>query len=470
MAAVNAMGPPPAVPESSDISFFKALLMKRSDAGDQRATTPQADFQTAVRYGVKCAIGVDPTKKGRRLVKYTCGDIAYITNPAASRVFRAFDPHQIRHALLTEKHFTAHEAAKERLRADPFRCSSHTVVVVDQSGSMRAPDVNEFGSRSSAVFGMLALDFVAEQRLSGQASDTDVVSLVLMRVNAEVVFEREPVGLVLYNKFVALHYNGNPSSHGNYLPALDKADELLKKGAHARCALSLLFLSDGKPSDWCIGIPLSDQEAFHDVAARETAQREAENAIIGRVRALADTFGKQLSLSALGFAKKDQDFSMLDAMANTAEDAGAAAGFHRTDLSAEGLSSSIAHAVCSLTETKSKLTTVTRSSSYTPRDVRQVEMEAVASWGQAPTLWEVGEGWVVYTEDVKRLEFCPDVATDGKHPWLRVGLGAGEANCVAIRRKALGEGAERLVFGMQVIMFAVLALIVTLKRGCICAR
>ena len=38
-------------------------------------------------------------------------------------------------------------------------------------------------------------------------------------------------------------------SHGNYLPALDKALEILQDDAHNRGTLMLLFLSDGAPSD-----------------------------------------------------------------------------------------------------------------------------------------------------------------------------------------------------------------------------
>lgn len=54
------------------------------------------------------------------------------------------------------------------------------------------------------------------------------------------------------------------------------------------------------------------------------------------------------------------------------------------------------------------------------------------------------------TNRVRRYEFSPDAKAYTGNPWVEVDLFSEEANGIAIRSKALGNGAERLVFGLQV--------------------
>lgn len=371
-------------------------------------------------------------------MKYTYADIIYITDETSTKEITSWvAPIGIPLANLTLNQIWEHEAAKERLKNEPTLCTSHTVIVVDHSGSMRETDVADFYNRSQAVFGMLALDFVAKPRLSGEAGDTDVVSLVLMQGSARIVLEREPTGLVLYNQFVGLHDVATPGSHGNFLPALDLAAQLLDKQRHAECALSLLFLSDGSPSDFSM---------YKHVGKNPD---DVQGDILDQVRALADTFGEQLSLVTLGFAGPDQDFSVLEAMAQAARDGGAQGKFLRPEMSSRGLGTAIADSVSSLTATRLRLTTLTGERQ--PRKLRHVEREAVgARWGHAPTTAQTGDGWVVYTSEVRSYTFSQDAMKFDRNPWVRVGLVSEEANGIAIRSKAFGEGAERLVFGLQV--------------------
>lgn len=384
--------------------------------------------------------------------KYTWAGIVYITDASSTIEVTSYaEPIEIPTAELTPDDVAEHEASKERLREDPSLCTSHTVIVVDQSGSMRTSDVFDFKNRSQAVFGMLALDFVAKQRLSGDASATDVVSLVLMHDKGEVAFEREPMGLVLYNKFVDLHNNGVPRSHGNFLPALELAQSLLEGQCHGSCAMSLLFLSDGKPSDqtemvYSLGLP-------------------REEAIAGRITSLAESFGQQLSVSTLGFANRDQDFSVLEKMAKAAQDAGASGEFHRPELSSAGLGTAIAHTVSSLTATRTRLTLLAEQSGLR-RPVRQVGRERVGSfWDCLPTRGDTdneptsGEGdssgWVVRNEGVERWKYVHRRRNDrSMDPWMPRKFDSDQANCVAIRRQTLGEGAERMVFGLRVCTYS----------------
>lgn len=60
---------------------------------------------------------------------------------------------------------------------------------------------------------------------------------------------------VLYNRFVGIHDKVRPRSHGNFMPSLLMAEQLLKEDANQPgTALSLMFLSDGKPSDNATGV------------------------------------------------------------------------------------------------------------------------------------------------------------------------------------------------------------------------
>lgn len=433
---MDQVAPAPEIPLTSEIPFFSSLHGK--ERRDLRGID-RRDLQAAVKHGTKKP-GWPHPQTGAIRWKYTWANIVYITDETSTQEVTSYaEPLAIPHAELTPANITCHEAAKHRLKEDPFLCTSHTVIVVDQSGSMKTCDVFDFKDRSKAAFGMLATDFVAKQWLSGEATDADVVSLVLMRDDAEVAFKREPMGLALYNKFVCLHDNGIPYSHGNFLPALDKAEALLKDQCHGGCALSLLFLSDGKPSDkfspWFSG--LATQEAL----------------ISDRMALLAKFFGEQLSVSTLGFAKRDQDFSVLEDMATAARGGGACGAFHRPELSADGLGTAIAHSVSTLTATRTRLTALATQGGN-QREFRKVEREAAGSfWNRVPAR---GTGdasdWAIYTKDVQRYKFSPTLqrSDSRRPPWELVKFCSDIADGITMRVKCLGEGAERVVFGLQV--------------------
>lgn len=64
-------------------------------------------------------------------------------------------------------------------------------------------DVNGARCRSDGVWTTLAKDFVKRQLEAETCSVYDVVCVVLMREDAEVVVECEPMDWVLYNKLVS---------------------------------------------------------------------------------------------------------------------------------------------------------------------------------------------------------------------------------------------------------------------------
>lgn len=193
----------------------------------------------------------------------------------------------------------------------PDLCVSHTVLVVDNSGSMMTDDILHHRDRQTAAYTMTALEFVAEQLFNGTANNSDLVSLIEFNNRARVVFSREPISWVLYNKLLSRRDARNFKTRGsakamellgcdsNYLYALDAAEVLLAEGKHETCALSLFFLSDGAPSD------ARNLSLTPDAALRHTRIRAAE---------IASKFGKQLIVKMVGFGSSCADFSALRSM------------------------------------------------------------------------------------------------------------------------------------------------------------
>jgi len=179
----------------------------------------------------------------------------------------------------------------------------------------------------------LARDFIKVPLKKELRSCYDVISVVLMRETAEVVIGCEPVDWVLYNKFLDMREwtKARPSGPGNYMPALELAGDLLNANSCAGCALSLLFFSDGKPSD--IG---DFSSLMGDIASK---------------------FGRRLSFTCVGMAEsKDDEFSTLLNMVKKAESYGCVASFERPKLDTDSLSHIVSTLATSLTTTISEMT------------------------------------------------------------------------------------------------------------------
>ena len=82
--------------------------------------------------------------------------------------------------------------------------TSHSVLVVDMSGSMRADDVNGARCRSDGVWLALARDYVKDLLTKGLRGPNDLISVVSMKEDAEVIIRCEPTSWTLYNKLLGL--------------------------------------------------------------------------------------------------------------------------------------------------------------------------------------------------------------------------------------------------------------------------
>ncbi|GKY92586.1 hypothetical protein MPSEU_000228700 [Mayamaea pseudoterrestris] len=213
---------------------------------------------------------------------------------------------------------------------------SHTILVVDMSGSMRTDDVDGARCRSDGVWTCLAREFVKNQLEQHTTTLYDLVSIVVMRQTATVVIRHEPMTWVLYNKLVDLREwtNLKPEGPGFYLPALKEVHSLLRANDLGSCALSVFFFSDGRPSE----------------------SQSSTKQIVDAVGTLASQFGRRLSLCCVGMASPNEDFSVLKKMVDEAIAFGAVASFNRPSLDANSLSHIISHHVSSLTMTKTEMT------------------------------------------------------------------------------------------------------------------
>lgn len=172
-------------------------MSKRVEAAEAPSSTNVFNPSTlasftpaAIKYGKKERGHPDP-KTGATRWMYTMGRLVYVTDETSTREITSYcRQEEIPLAGLTPGDLFDYERAKDNLRRNPGLCTSHTVIVVDHSASMRTQDVKDHVNRIKASFGMLALDFVAKQMVNREACATDVVSVMLMHDGVDVLFER----------------------------------------------------------------------------------------------------------------------------------------------------------------------------------------------------------------------------------------------------------------------------------------
>ena len=145
----------------------------------------------------------------------------------------------------------------------------------------------------------------------------------------------------------------------NYLPALEKAEMLLKDGLHDSCALSLFFLSDGAPTD---------------AQGSGLTPHAAERKICSCMEGIATTYGDQLSVLTVGFGSWHGDFSVLKEMADAAKNSTgvASADFVFCDKMPNAIGDAVSSLVSTTTETRTSLMHG-KGVSYTKRNVAAEE-------------------------------------------------------------------------------------------------
>ena len=145
--------------------------------------------------------------------------------------------------------------------------TSHTILVVDNSGSMKLRDVangsSELLQRCKALVSSLSKDLFAEQALLSAGACTDLVSCVRMEDGqTRLLCELLPLNQARVS-LLARNAPGSsllcaPRGEGFYAPALAEAVRLAELGASVldpTACTTVLFFSDGRPSDKPCDIP-----------------------------------------------------------------------------------------------------------------------------------------------------------------------------------------------------------------------
>jgi Mg-chelatase subunit ChlD len=408
----------------SNIQNTSAATVLSSEHGRMRRAErliDKRDLQAALKYGTR---EKSYNQRGNCQWKYRFADIVYITDETGRREITSWAKPgaglDIEKVKISEKMKLGHKRACKRISHDVCNWTSHTVIVVDQSGSMRKTDVEGGATRSDAVWLTIAMDFVAKQLDSGESTATDVVSIISMGNEGTILVDKKPHDWILFNTVVDLLRTQEPHFDGNYLPALDRAENLLLSNTFGSCALTLFFLSDGRPSDT---MPRGGGGHYQ---------------IIGeRIDALSSRFGRRLSLMVVGFAQSE-DFSVLKEMANRPKKFQSSGKFFAARLNPDALGEAFSSIATSLTTTRSELTAIGGSHQRAVRDVRRKAIDTV---GQSTMPDD--NNWYTYEGDYSRYVYSHEKPKGFvQSPTLTTSV---QVRGVALARSFFGEGAERLV-------------------------
>ncbi|KXZ55301.1 hypothetical protein GPECTOR_3g436 [Gonium pectorale] len=347
--------------------------------------------------------------------------------------------------------------------------TSHVVVIVDHSGSMRKDDVPGYTTRMAAVYDCLARDLVEPQTKLGGLGKMEV-SLIEMSDDARLVLERSAADhtLLSYFKGCTSRY---ARSHGNYLPALDAALELLKGDAARGNQLFILFLSDGAPSDHVFmqcahgysvwqpdphngflanGRPrLQECPISKGNSCRAALRKSVKDECVKRIRRIGDLLGRdRVFMATVAFGPPKEDFAVLQSMAKALP----RSVFQKLGLSADCLRTALTSLASTLTSLRTDavgagagLTLRTDISKMTQR--QSYEERA---------LIRDGGGWDLYMgrRCVSKRKYDPATGSYVDVPFVRSALAVDlERQYPGLVQRGIAhaaykfaEGAERVVF------------------------
>lgn len=227
---------------------------------------------------------------------------------------------------------------------------------------------------------------------------------------------------LVFNDVIRLLRSSEPMFDGNYLPSLEAAEALLLSSSLGGCALQLLVLSDGRPSDQGV-----------NVAAAATE----------RICALASRFGRRLSVTTIGFGDPSEPFALLERMADRSSLYGCAGTFSKVSLRPESLGLALSSLAKTLTATRTELTELGGTAQRSVRDVRREPKTTVDDSFFTPTDWLLYQPFGGREDEAngpRRFVWSVD---DKK--WQRAAFQSPVGSGLAVRRCYFGEGAERIV-------------------------
>lgn len=390
------------------------------------------DLNLAVKHGTRQPVG------GRWMIVHE--DVVFIVNRSMTKEVTAY-PEPLSPIPLSPEEREMHRKTISLVRLKPSLCKSHTVLVVDRSGSMNTHDIYMHRDRLTAAYHNLAVEFVGEQILNGTANNRDMVSLVEFEQNATLVIDHEPTTWVTYNKLLSRRKNERFVDRqadlerdywkSNYLPALESAEEQLRSRDTPSCALSLLFISDGSPTD---------------ARASGLTSDGARQRIVAKVKDISDEFGARLCMTFVGFGNHSGDFQVMQDMAKAVSESGSKAEF----IYCQNTSFSLGQAMSSLISSTLVTRTNLMNGALTTRTFVQENKNDTGheEW----KLYQIIDHWVYDPSQRKWVPYGglpPGSLHTPEHRSLAsMILKRGtKPQCLAMSQKTIGApGAERLAY------------------------
>lgn len=313
----------------------------------------KTDLKAAIKYGMKEP--AHPGRDGAQRWKFTYNNVVYITDATCRQEITSFvqavkiERHPISNALINR-----HNEVKRILKEQPELCTGHTYIVIDQSRSMELSDVSGFKNRSHASYGVLALDFVAEQLATRNEEDlfAESVTVIEMRDEGELVFEKQPFDWLVFNALIQRARDAKPRSHGNYNQSLHLVKDLIMKEYNSLKDnvekeelpnFNLVFLSDGRPSDG-----YQNHQTVADI--KKFDQQRVE-----MLQTLAKILGEKFSLYAMGVGKSTLEFKALSSMVDVVKNCGGMGQFVHAGLDAVKMGSSFSAISTTMTSVRTTL-------------------------------------------------------------------------------------------------------------------
>ena len=427
------------------------------------------DLEAAVKHGTKEFQPAKPRGSGRRPVpprwRFTYENVVYVTElDMVTEVTSYSVPLPLVEVPTNAGLERQCKEMKRRITEGSARITSHMVIVVDQSGSMKEADMAGHRNRSSCVFYNLAMEVVAAALSRSMVSFTDIVTVIQMRESATILIDAEPQSWLLFNRLVRLHHEAEADANkktasrrvrgpGHFLPALRLATAVLRETElqfGSSIALYTFFLSDGRPSD-------------HNYLRIDSIQQVA--VIIAQVRALVCSLSAKVrprfTFGAFGFAGQSvniNDFNVLQRAAEVVTQLGANGVFQR-GCDPKALRRALVEMSTLLTRTTSLLSSLAhgavdaRTSAEKPSlrtDLEQAGLDDDLGRGvEASTKFA---DFVVHAVGVQRYEFkkknTPKSDIVLKY-FVKAPLQHEKATCFAKKKTYLEKGAERVSFEMR---------------------
>lgn len=376
------------------------------------------DLRTVMKHGTKSKGNL---VNGDQRWKFEFGNTVYITDNSMRKEITCYKKAiEIQPAIITPQMLKNHHQAKQILKNDPQLCTTHSIVIIDQSGSMKKCDVNGFKTRSDAAYGSLALDFIAEQLYQqGDEFFVDAVTIIEMNSTGSIVFHKEPMDWILFNKVLHRMKAAKPRSHGSYVESIEYAENVINNdlncfvnlGVDDIPAFMLVLLSDGAPSD-----------------KRDEDKIRRRNAVCR----LSQRLQSKLTLVGMGIGPIGSDFQQLKSLVDTAKDQGSDGQFIHAGLSSAAISTTLSTMAASMTTTRTELLS---TKPKRPRTEKRFNMRKSYNDVELVPLRREAKNVSRYRYDSRN-----------RHPWRKVEFLNRDADGFEVAQEPFGKGAERLAY------------------------